>query len=118
MIEAGVSQIIPVLVPFRSPLVNTQSQLRSRSPVELFCSLQTLRAQRRAKLRVLYHLCEGINEGLRVERIEQQTRFADNFRETGSISCNYRHAALHCFNHRQAKALEIRWINETDSAAI
>src|SRR5882762_4137889 len=105
-------------LPFHSPLIRSQSHFRGRLPVERLCSLNTLRAQYRTIFRIIYYLGEGCNQGLSVERIKQQTRIADNFGETGSISRNHWYSALHGFDYRQAKAFKIGWVHETNRAAI
>src|SRR5437660_10048199 len=84
----------------------------------MFCSPQTLFPQRLAKLRVINHSGERINQCLGVEWIKKQTRIANDFGQAGLISRNYRHAALHGFDHRQPEALEKGRINERDCAAV
>src|SRR5258706_1155109 len=46
-------------LPFHNLLVNSQSQLRGGSPVELFGLGKTFRAQGRAIFRVIQDMCEG-----------------------------------------------------------
>src|SRR5437763_2796261 len=84
----------------------------------MFCSPQTFFPQHLAKLGVINHSGERINQCLGVEWIKKQTRIANDFGQAGLISRNYRHAALHGVAQRQAETFEKEPINERDCAAV
>src|SRR5947209_13951695 len=84
----------------------------------MFCSPQTLFPQRLAKLRVINQPGDRVTQCLGVEWIEKQTRIANNFGQAGLISRNYRHAALHGFDHRQTETFEKGRINERDCTTV
>src|SRR5258708_34681167 len=111
---AFISAVSPLSsLPFHNSLVNTQGHLRGSQPIELLCPLKTFHAHGLAIFRIIQDLSEGFNQGLSVEGIKQQARVADDFREAGPVSGNYRYATLHRFDYGQTKAFKIRRGNET-----
>src|SRR5712692_2998512 len=102
----------------RRAFVSSQGQTRRFYPAKRGRALQSFDAQLRAIVGIVDHSSDCLTECPSVKWVEQQCCVPGHFRKTGLVSRNHGRAALHGLEHGQAKASEVRRVNEARCAAV